>query len=162
MKETMPQKEQQTIVEIGANYPIYEMFEGNESMRKIKEGAPYIAINYNKEDLKTVKENKLGQAIVGDIKELPLKNNSADQIWLMNVFSDFQHILKKQPDGSKGYTMGLDDVFKELARVVKPGGKIIIGEVYPPITKTKRIAIKIFFIALRPPNKVLKKLSIKF
>lgn len=115
-------KEREIIVEIGPNTtPI--SFYSEKMENAIKEGALYVGIDYKEEDLKKTYRREIHNFIAGDLRSLPLKDASADQVWLFNVFgesfgSDKRFFFEKQ--------------FKELARVIKEDGKIIIGETYTP------------------------------
>jgi len=128
--------ENQTIAEIGPGpNPVFELFE-NETFKKIGEGSTYIAIDCSQEEIEKFKNNfnqKGCEAIMGDLRDLPLKSDSVDQVWLMNVFGGFQNKPKKLPDGALQWSLSLNDVFQELARVMKQKGKVYIGEINPPI-----------------------------
>jgi len=131
--------ENQTIVEIGPSInPIFELFSENKTFKKIGKGLRYIAIDCDKKELKKFKKlfnKKEYEAKIGDLRDLPLKSDSVDQIWLMNVFGGFQNNPKKLPDGTLQYSSGYYDIFQELSRVLKPKGKVYIGELAPPIGK---------------------------
>jgi ubiquinone/menaquinone biosynthesis C-methylase UbiE len=130
--------ENQTIVEIGPGInPIFELFE-NETFKKIGKGSKYIAIDCDQEVIKKLKfqnsfKQKGYEAMKGDLENLPLKNDSVDQIWLMNVFGNLQNNPKKLHDGTLQYSSSAHGIFQELTRVVKPKGKVYIGEIILPV-----------------------------
>jgi len=126
------QNEVPVIVEIGPNHlPVYRIF-NEESIQAIGKDASYIAIDINQEELEKARIGDRGQGVIGDIRELPLADDSADQIWMMNVFGGFEN-RPHHKDGKSVYNLGLNDVFKEMARVIKTKGKIYIGETYAPM-----------------------------
>ena len=123
-----------TIVEIGPGYnPVFELFR-NETFENIGSGSRYIAVDCDQNVLQRFRDHygQKGGALEGDIRDIPLPDESADQVWLMNVFGGFQNRPKKLPDGTLQYTIGLGWVFEELARIVRRNGVIYIGEIYPP------------------------------
>lgn len=127
------------IVEIGpAENPFYRLF-GRE---RIDQDARYIAIDSDLEKLRILDLHDKRHAVGGDLRDLPLQNNSVDHLWLMNVFGGFQNRPRRLPDGSLEYSLSLSDVFQELARVMKERGKIYIGELYPPIGDISQLADK--------------------
>ena len=134
--------ENQTIVEIGpGSIPVFELFE-NEIFKKIGEDSRYIAIDCDQEKLENFKNdfNRKGcEAIMGDLRDLPLKSGSVDQMWLMNIFGAFHAKYKKLPDGGLVLDLGPDGIFEELARVLKKDGKIYIGEILPPVGRNREI-----------------------
>ncbi len=90
-------REKFTTVEIGPDgLPIYKLFKNNETMKRIDEDVSYIAVDCDENGLKGYNALEKGEAIVSDLKNLPLKDNSADQIYLMNVFGNFKKIAEKQ------------------------------------------------------------------
>jgi len=123
------------IVEIGPEgNPVFHRFRNGE-LGNLEEGSRYVAIDCEFGEIKKFSRyhGLEGYSIQGDMRNLPLPSNFADQIWLMNVFGDFRNNLKVLPNGSLQYSLDIDDVFQELARVVKKNGTIHIGEIYPPI-----------------------------
>jgi len=130
-----PSIENQTIAEVGpGTLPVFYIFD-NENFRNIGKDSKYIAIDCNQEELdKFIKHFKEEgrEAKLGDLENLPLDNDSVDQMWLMNVFGGLESPPKILPDGTRQWTLGVQGIFKELARVVKQNGKIYIGEIYPP------------------------------
>ena len=123
-----------TIVEIGPSInPVFELFR-NETFENIRNGSTYIAVDCDPKELQKFKDHygQKGRTLEGDLKDIPLPEESADQVWLMNVFGGFQNTPKKLPDGTLQYTLGLGGVFEELARIVRRNGVIYVGEIYPP------------------------------
>jgi ubiquinone/menaquinone biosynthesis C-methylase UbiE len=57
--------------------------------------------------------------VVGDANRLPLRENSIDEIWVENTFGD--------PVASFGWGS-----LENIARVLKPGGKLFVLETYTP------------------------------
>lgn len=81
--DEMPEKE--VIVEVGPSMvPAYVI--SREIRDKIERGASYIAIDYDDKKLETVKREEISKAIAGDLGNLPIKNESVDEMWLLNVF----------------------------------------------------------------------------
>jgi len=125
------------IVEVGPHYtPIYEY---SPVIRdRIRTGSSYIGtcpsnkwIDYTIEKIKGVG----GEFIEGMIQKLPLESDSADEIWVMDVFGSwyFKYDVKKTQDGFVcSREEDFHKAFHELARVLKPRGKIIIGELLTP------------------------------
>jgi hypothetical protein len=110
-----------TIVEIGSSYnPVFELFR-NETFENIGSGSTYIAVDCDPKALQEFRNRygQKGRTLEGDLRDIPLPEESADQVWLMNVFGGFQNTPKKLPDGTLQYTLGLGGVFEELTRIVK-------------------------------------------
>ena len=109
--------------------------------RKIEEdinkGAIYIGLDAKPEELKRHSKDNIYLPVAGDMGKMPFPDNSVDQIWIMNVFSGFHHLpdLVKGEDGRvhQVWVSGISKYFQELSRVIKPDGKIIIGEFGVPI-----------------------------
>lgn len=75
------------IIEIGPQTcPIY--IGSREIEQQIKDGASYIGIDVSEEDLRTVNRERVGRAIAADLAKLPLRDNSVDQMWMLNVMGD--------------------------------------------------------------------------
>ncbi|OGD85447.1 hypothetical protein A3B51_02110 [Candidatus Curtissbacteria bacterium RIFCSPLOWO2_01_FULL_41_18] len=116
------------IVEIGPGHNLISSFSdsivGSDDMYICIERSPFI--------LKSPQ-------IKGDFAHLPLKDESADQIWVMNVFGEhyaafpavydplYSHFQKRLilPGSTAVF-------FLEMARVLKPSGRVFIGETYTP------------------------------
>lgn len=62
------------------------------------------------------KLKKRGKAVVGDIRKLPFKDDFFDLVWVVVSFM----YLEKKSDQKKG--------MREIFRVLKPGGKVILIE----------------------------------
>ncbi|MBU1164978.1 class I SAM-dependent methyltransferase [Patescibacteria group bacterium] len=129
--ENQEQPEREVIVDIGTgNNPAYQWSE--KLLEKVEQGAKYICIDCEEEDVLKNPKVQGEDWVVGDIRKLPIKDKSADQIWLLNVFSDFKNLPDIKEDGTKSYNMGLTDVFEGLERTLKDNGRIVIGETYTP------------------------------
>ncbi len=63
-----------------------------------------------------------GQFVCGNVTRIPLTDGIADEVWLMNVLGEDDKPLEPE----------LSQAFGELVRILKPEGKIIIGELYTP------------------------------
>jgi len=127
-----------TIIEIGVgNFSAYDI--SHKLDEEIKNGAEYIGVDLNKEELEIVKDG--GQeAVIGDLSKLPFKDNSADEIWLNNVFGSGPRLISwRNSKGGWTYDLGAGKYFKELARVTKPGGEVIIGEYIYPVNDVDKI-----------------------
>ncbi len=116
---------QQRIVEIGPEMnPIFMMFQ-NPLFERIGKDVDYTAVDCDPENVKSFKEfyesRGRGRIIQGYVQEIPLPEEYADQIWIMNVFGRF-----KSDPSYRG------DIFKELTRILKRKGTIHIGELYGP------------------------------
>lgn len=79
------------------------------------------------------------QQVRGDLAHLPLKDESTDQIWAMNVFgeqhADFPAVYDpfySQFREKLILPRSTEVFFLEMARVLKPSGKVFIGEIYTP------------------------------
>ncbi len=126
------------IIEIGVGrYPVYEY--SAKLDEEIKNGAEYIGVDLSQKELEVVKE-RTDKAVIGDLGKLPFKDNSADEIWLNNVFGGgIKPIFWRNSEGSWSHILGADKYFKELARVTKPGGEVIIGEYIYPVWEVDKI-----------------------
>jgi SAM-dependent methyltransferase len=124
-----------TIVEIGpSSNPVFRLFR-NETFENIGSGSTYIAVDSNPKELQKFRDSygQKGNTLEGDLRDIPLPEESADQVWLMNVFGGFQNIPMKLSDGTLQYTLGPSGLFEELARIVRRNGVIYVGEIYPPM-----------------------------
>lgn len=124
------------ILEIGpGEIPVYSI---SNIVERLKSGYNYFAIDADMKNLQRVADEKPGCAIQGDLAKLPLKDNSVDEIWLMNVFGGLD-IRPEKINGSLVYTIGLRRFFEELRRVVRTGGLVNIGEYYkgPDFSKSE-------------------------
>ncbi|RJR31669.1 methyltransferase domain-containing protein [Candidatus Parcubacteria bacterium] len=134
-------KEGKVIIEIGPGLaPSFIL--SDKLDREIDDGASYVAIDCNLEELKGMEDIGLrerGAAVAGDLNKLPLKDKTANEIWALNVLSGFKNIPEKMPDGTSVTTLGFSKIFKELARVIKDDGRIIIGEIYTPVKGAKEV-----------------------
>lgn len=141
--EKPPSIEKQVIAEIGPGFnPVHKLFK-NEIFEAIGKNSTYIAIDCDPEELKHFKDHfKEGYPVEGELRRLPLKNDSVDQMWLMNVFGGLKSVPQKLPDGATRTIIGFAGIFEELARVVKKNGKIYIVEIYPPIGNVLWLADK--------------------
>jgi len=104
----------------------------------INDGALYIGLDSKEEDLRKFMESRawkydIQQALVGDMAHLPLADGSADEIWLLNVFSNLDIRPEIQADGTQTWRINMSSFYKELSRVIKPKGEIIIGELGFPM-----------------------------
>ncbi len=121
------------IVEIGPGLlPIHER---SDVVRDAVRAGTYTAVEISKDKTHpSVWEMVNGRFIEADInRSLPLKRESIDQIWLMNVFGGFTFVPRVSRNGrTTTWSLGYDGVFRKLARAVRPGGQIIIGETYTP------------------------------
>ena len=98
-----------------------------EVFKSLKNGAVYVTIDYFRDCLPSV--HTVGDCVVGDLIDLPFKNGSIDQAWLMNVFGAGDR--RRRDADYHSYELW-DLFFSELARVLKPGGSAIIGEYNTP------------------------------
>ena len=74
--------------------------------------------------------------MVGDLFSIPLQDEIADEVWLLNVFgSSVEDEPITLPNGALWHTLGFSLYFTELARILKPNANLIIGEWYPPREK---------------------------
>lgn len=122
------------IVEIGPGLlPIHQR---SDVVREAVRGGMYTAVEISRNKTHpSVWEVVNGRFIEADVnRSLPLKRESVDQIWLMNVLGfGFTYVPRVSKDGrTTTWSMGYDEVFRKLARAVRPGGQIIIGETYTP------------------------------
>lgn len=123
-----------TIVEIGPSHnPVFSLFK-NKNFENLGKSSRYVGIDCDPDALQEFREYYAdkGEILHGDVRDIPLSDEFADQVWLMNVFGGFQSIPKKTSDGVITYPVGFWNAFPELARIVKSDGAIYIGEVYPP------------------------------
>lgn len=117
-KEKSSEKEKkEVIVEIGTNMVPLSYFSTN-FKEAIKKDALYVGIEKVESELQNAYKEDIDNFVVGDLKNIPLKDNTVNQLWLFNVF------------GSKN--ISIYDALKEMSRVLKIKGEIIIGETYTP------------------------------
>lgn len=121
-----PKVENGVILEIGPGV-VSAPTVSEEVFERLKNDELYIGIDYFAGQLP--KHPKFGEYVAGDLIDLPIRSNSADQIWLMNVFGEGDHKWR-----SVDYDeWELRDRFlHELSRVLKPDGTVIIGEYNTP------------------------------
>jgi hypothetical protein len=134
------------IVEIGpSSNPAFNLF-SNKTFDNIGNGVTYTAVDCDPKALEEFKHyyGDKGEILEGSLKKIPLPENSADQVWLMNVFGGFQNPPQRLPDGTLQYTLGLGGTFEELTRITRIRGEIYIGEIYPPIGNVSWLADKDF------------------
>ncbi len=119
-----------TIVEIGPNCnPIYD--NSGRIREALISGTRYIGIDIRPDDFKYINNEERSNFAVGDLKKLPIADAIADEVWLLNVLGgDFVNSPERLEDGGLRYTLGSSGQFKEMVRVLKPGGIIYIGEWY--------------------------------
>ncbi len=122
------------IVEFGvSSTPVFRYSE--DVGKKIESGATYVGFDINRKYIGTISREEGISIALGDMGKIPLMDNIADEIWVLNVFGgDFVNIPEKMPDGSIAYTLGVGRHFREMTRILKPGGKIYIGEWRPRIS----------------------------
>ena len=117
------------IVEIGPyTYPLYKTSEKH--IGQLEKGASYIAVDSTLNGAQVARlwhQDKWKIASVrAEASELPLPNSSVDEIWLLNVFSDFH-------GGTKAVKKDeLTECLQECLRVTKQEGTVFIGEWYTP------------------------------
>lgn len=100
----------------------------------LKNGATYIGIDIRFDNLDRIAHLPQAFAVNGDFGKIPLRDSVADEIWVANVFGgDLLNVPERLPNGTFVYTPGLDKYFKEMARILKPGGSIYIAEWIPRI-----------------------------
>lgn len=123
------------IVEFGPGYtPAFRYSEHVED--RLDAGANYIGIDVSRSDIKEIKRREGVSLVVGDLGKIPLKANTADELWLLNVFSG--RLINNPtilPDGRSITVLSVRRFFEEMVRVLKPNGNIIIGEWAPRIGK---------------------------
>lgn len=121
------------IVEIGPNrIPVYAYCQYVAD--KLSMGATYLGIDIKEEDLKDLfrplRIPNVPMLICADLKHLPLPDNFADEMWLMNVFGGLVNKPKRLPSGGTVTHLGLGQFLDEVTRVVKPNGTVVIAEYY--------------------------------
>lgn len=104
----------------------------------IDQGALYIGVDSKEEDLKKFMQSQtleydVQQALVGDMAHLPLADESADEVWLINVFGNLDIRPEVTADGTRTWRINMQQFYRELARVLKRQGEIIIGELGHPV-----------------------------
>ncbi len=117
------------IVEIGPyTYPLYRVSEKH--IRKLNEGASYIVVDATLNGSQVARlwqrDKSRLSFVTADASDLPLPNNIADEIWLLNVFSYFNNETKTVEEGE------LKACISDCARVLKQRGSIFVGEWYTP------------------------------
>lgn len=132
-----------TIVEVGPSY--FSILSLSEVTRnKVKTGAVYIGIDLNQEDLLELRKREVRRSggkicpLVGDLGAIPLQDNTADEVWIVNVLGGT--LVNKPivlPNNTKKYELGWGRYFTELSRILKPNGELFIGEWAPRIRDTK-------------------------
>jgi len=123
------------IVEFGPGYcPAFHYSEHVEE--RLDAGANYVGIDISRNDIKTIARRDGVNLVVGDLGKIPLQDNTADELWLLNVFSGrLVNSPTRLPDGTSRTILGVTRFFEEMVRVLKPNGTIIIGEWAPRIGK---------------------------
>ncbi|MFH1713286.1 MAG: methyltransferase domain-containing protein [Candidatus Jacksonbacteria bacterium] len=87
------------------------------------------------------------QIVQGLGEHLPIKENTVDQVFIRNLFTDpsfydvFPLTLKNE---NKYIKERIKPIIKELRRIVKKGGKVIIAEVYTPRVCKSEYIIEVF------------------
>lgn len=114
--------------------------------------ATYIPVNIDKDELEIVKdEHPDALPVQANMFQLPFKHESAEQIWILNVFGDPELEIKKAKRRSV-----VASALSECAPILKKGGTIVIGEFYTPAiasalkyyTETKLMELGLRRIAL--------------
>lgn len=128
------------IIEIGAEGNTFNKPLPQRIKDKNGNDATYIPVNIKLGDLKsTVREHPGALPVNADFKRLPFANESADEIWMMNVigipqpgtYNRFEDLFVV--DGRDLARKDIDPTtFSECARVLKKGKQMIIGELYTP------------------------------
>ena len=108
------------LLEIGASHwPVFTWSET--ALRSLRRGMLYINVENFRPKSGLVKSTGLGEDILGDLETLPVSSESADEVWVSNVFG----LQAKPTNTTKNY-------FNELSRVLKPDGRIYIVGWYTP------------------------------
>jgi len=120
--------------------------------KKIEQGAVYVALDSKAENLRETKSEGKTNLILGDLRDLPFSDSSINEIWLINVFGLIEKKPKLDKDGKPlqrniggSIYPGIKDYVRELARVLKPGGKIVVGEYFTPRSHDPQILLKTNF-----------------
>lgn len=123
------------IVEFGPGYcPAFHYSEHVKA--RLHAGVNYVGIDISRKDIKEIKRRERVNLVVGDLGKIPLRDNTADELWLLNVFSGrLVNSPTRLPDGTSITALGTRKFFEEMVRVLKPNGTIIIGEWAPRIDK---------------------------
>lgn len=118
------------IVEIGPGVPIFVSSE-RVGKRITIEGGRYIGIDHNRHSLLVRGLARIG--VVGELNVLPLPDQCAEEVWVMNVFNDRENRQKLAPIERTDGTVWNGELYtcmQELVRITRPSGKIYIGEYY--------------------------------
>ena len=123
------------IVEFGPGYsPVFKR--SREVEERLDAGANYVGVDVSRGDIATIARRDGVSLVVGDLGKIPLKDRTADELWLLNVFSGrLINNPTRLPDGRSITVLGTRRFFEEMVRVLKPNGAIIIGEWAPRIGK---------------------------
>lgn len=115
------------IVEVGPSY-----FPLHRQKNILNENSVYVGVDQDRSGLHRF--HRTGGEIQGELGHLPIRSACADEIWLMNVFgehyadnrSTHQPLLLR--DGRITFPLITKAYLADLSRVLKPGGKVYIGE----------------------------------
>lgn len=112
-----------TIVEVGPSDTPAFLY-SREVRNKLYAGATYVGVDLNTQQLERElsrrrMHNNQMYAVTGDIRNIPLCDSVADEIWLLNVLGG----------NLKGWMEPDFHIYlTEIGRILKPSGTIFIGE----------------------------------
>jgi len=133
LNSNIEKNEPELILEIGpGTFPILKVSE--KVKQKIAKGAAYVGVDLGEDGrIDTERFNRAtashGKIVIGDLKSLPIKSDSANEIWALNVFGKLEREVNKK-----------EKYIQELTRVLKSGGRVIIGEYYGSAISTAWLA----------------------
>ncbi len=131
----MVEQHRSVILEIGPNRsPVY----------KLKRESPSLNTYFNMDDnIEALNQVRIrwatGREVLADMyRAIPLKEESVDEIWLMNVIGEngidgynyFEPLMLRS--GREVFSRPACILFQEMTRVIKNTGTIYIGEYYTP------------------------------